>query len=49
MEVHFITELVKQSCLTVFGLCFAASDELPQYSKVMRMEQRKEMRMEQEL
>lgn len=39
MEVLFINELVKQGYLTVFGLYFAASEELPQYRKVMRMEQ----------
>lgn len=34
----FICELVKLGYLTVFGLYFAAS-ELPQYRKVMRIEQ----------
>lgn len=29
MEVHFISELVKQGCLIVSGLYFAESDELP--------------------
>lgn len=40
MEVSCISELVKQGCLTVSGLYFAASVELPQHKKVMRMEQK---------
>ena len=40
MEVHYISELVKQGYLTVSGLYFAASDDLRQHKKVMRMEQK---------
>lgn len=29
MEVHYISELVKQGCLTVSDVYFAALDELP--------------------
>lgn len=29
MEEHFISELVKQGCLTMAGLYFAALGELP--------------------
>lgn len=30
MEAHYISEFVKQGCLTMSGLYFAALDELPE-------------------